>query len=425
MQIETGLTPPKRRFGLPTGLAAAILALHAIFAAAANTGYPTAGDCAGLPKLHLATPAGWCVGLVAQALNFPRGIAVLPNGDLVVAETGAWTPNRGRLSILRKAKRYARETLFDGLDRPHGVALGPDQQVYVGVAGGLFRFDAANPKRVDVIGGTSGIPALPATGRHPLTAFVFDRNGDLFVNVGSHSDNCEGENLAPPDAAKPCPETVGKDARGVIRKYAMRWPQGTVTGMQIYAVGLRNSLALAVHRASNTLLQAENSRDAIHRRDPRLSDEALPHDELNVIERGKHYGWPYCYDHNRASPENKNANCSSRTPPHLLLPPHASPLGMAIDNDARLPAPFTGNLLLAYHGYRKHGHRVVAFNMDARGRPAGTPVELISGWNATPPPNAQPMGAPVDVRIAGDGSIFITEDRNGTVLRLVQSAKPR
>jgi glucose/arabinose dehydrogenase len=387
---------------------------------AADARYPTAGDCAGLPKIRLTTPAGWCVGLLAQGLRFPRGIEVLPNGDLVVAEIGAWTPNRGRLSILRKAKQYAHETLFDELDRPHGLAIGPDKQVYVGVAGGIFRFDAANPKRVDVIGGTSGIPALPATGRHPLTAFVFDRNGDLLVNVGSHSDNCESEKNALPNPAKPCPETEGKDARGVIRKYSMRWPQGTVTGMEIFASGLRNSMALAVLRASNTLLQAENARDAIHLRDPRLSDEALPHDELNVIERGKHYGWPYCYDNNRASPEYNTANCSVRTAPHLLLPPHASPLGMAIDNDARLPAPFTGSLILPYHGYRKHGHRVVTYKLDARGRPTGAPVELIGGWNAAPPPHAQPMGTPVDVRIAGDGSIFITEDRNGTVLRLAK-----
>jgi glucose/arabinose dehydrogenase len=66
---------------------------------------------------------------------------------------------------------------------------------------------------------------------------------------------------------------------------------------------------------------------------------------------------------------------------------------------------------------------VVAFKLDARGRPVGNPVELIGGWDATAPPNAQPMGTPVDVRIAAGGSVFITEDRNGTVLRLAPTAK--
>jgi glucose/arabinose dehydrogenase len=404
------------------GVAALCVALQAPAAMAATARYATHGDCAGFPKISLSTPAGWCVGLVAQSLLFPRGLAVLPNGDVLVAEMGSWTPKRGRLSLLRKVKHYARETVFDGLDRPHGVVLGPDGRVYVGVVGGLFRYDPANPlaTRADVIGGASGVPALPVTGQHILTAFVFDRRGDLFVNVGSHSNNCEGEKDTLPDTAKPCAEAEGANARGVIRRYAMRWPAGTVAGVEVYASGLRNSMALAVHRGSNTLLQAENARDAIHKRDPRLADVTLPHDELNVIQRGKQYGWPYCYDNNRASPEYRTADCRSKTAPHLLLPPHAAPLGMAIDNEAKLPAPFTGTLLMAYHGYRQFGHRVLAFKLDANGLPRGNPVELVSGWIAKPAPNAQPIGSPVDVRIAADGSVFISEDRNGTVLRLAR-----
>ena len=406
-------------------LVATLLAMAGACACAADPTYPVGGDCGGLPKIKLVTPAGWCVGLLAQGLRFPRGVAVLPKGDLVLAEMGGWAPQRGRVSILRKATGYVPEPLFEGLNLPHGVALGPDGKVYIGVVGGVFRFDPANPAatRTDVIGGASNVPPLPQSGRHPLAALVFDARFDLFVNVGAPSDHCEGEDGKPPDANAPCAEAEGAQARGVIRKYAMSWPAGRVAGIKVYAEGLRNSTAMAVHRATNSLLQGENSRDAIHLADPKLLDAELPHDEINLIRQGRHYGWPYCYDRNRPSPEYKGANCKARTPPLVLLPAHAAPLGMAIDNDAQLPPPFTGHLLLTYHGYRPGGHRVVAFRLDARGLPVGKPVDLISGWGAvraTATTPAQPQGAPVDVRIAGDGSVFVTEDRNGTLLRLVR-----
>ena len=402
-----------------------LLALSSAAVAAADRSYPTSGECGGLPRIKVATPPGWCVGLVAQELRFPRGLALLPDGDLVVAEMGGWVAGRGSVSLLRKAVGYAREPLFDKLDLPHAVVPGPDGRIYVGVVGGVFRFDPARPaaSRSDVIGGGSPVPPLPHSGRHPLAALVFDARHDLFVNVGAASDHCEGVDGKPPDAGSPCAEGQGDDARAVIRKYTMSWPAGRVAAVAVYAAGLRNSTAMAVHRATNTLLQGENSRDGIHLADPSLADAKLPHDEINLVRQGRHYGWPYCYDNNRPSPEYRGGNCKTRVAPLLLLPPHAAPLGMAIDNDARLPAPFTGHLLLTYHGFRPGGHRLVAFKLDARGLPGGKPVDLIAGWSAVaagPAQRAQPMGAPVDVRIAPDGAIFVSEDRNGTVLRLVR-----
>ncbi|MGE0387305.1 MAG: sorbosone dehydrogenase family protein [Gammaproteobacteria bacterium] len=402
----------------------AALAIAAAFAAgacAAGSAYVPRGDCAGFPRIDVATPAGWCVGLVARGLRFPRGLEVLAGGDILVAEMGSWDPGRGRLSVLRKANRYARETLFARLDRPHGVAAAPDGWIYVGVAGGVFRFDPRAPAstREDVIGGGSGIPALPTNGRHPLVAFVFDSADGLYVSVGSQSDHCEDPQGNPPDPATPCPESEGADARGVIRRYTLR-PAAGAAGA-IYASGLRNGLALALHRATGTLLQGENARDGIDRSDASLSDEALPHDEINAIERVRHYGWPYCYDDNRPSPEFPGTDCRSRKAPALLLPPHAAPLGMTIDDDARLPAPFTGRLLVALHGYRANGHRILAYALDAAGMPRAEPLALVSGWEARRAPDARPRGTPVGVRIAPDGAVYVTEDINGTVLRV---AKP-
>jgi len=411
-----------KQFLLPAVLAAGVFSSLAVSPAAqAAAPYATSGDCGGLPKLaKLKTPAGWCVGLVAQGLRFPRGLGLLPSGDIVVAELGGWMENRGSVVILRKAKGYAREVLFDKLSEPHGVAIGPDRKVYIGVVGGVFRFDPANPQgtREDVIGGKSGVAAIPAMGLHPLPALLFDAKGDLLVNFGSVTDNCVVSGEEPVPGAKTCKEASGPDAHGVIRRYAMRWPEGKASGFTIEAEGLRNSLGLAQHRASGTIWQAENSRDAISKRDPKLKDELVPHDELNRIVAGKHYGWPFCYDNNVAAPEFSSYDCKGKTAPVLLLPPHAAPLGLAIDNDAKLPAPFTGQMLITFHGYRKTGHRVVAYKLDAQGTPSGNPVDLIAGWEGIS--GVQPLGAPVDVRIADDGSVFVSEDRNGTVLRLLK-----
>jgi glucose/arabinose dehydrogenase len=76
------------------------------------------------------------------------------------------------------------------------------------------------------------------------------------------------------------------------------------------------------------------------------------------------------------------------------------------------PKTLSGALLVGYHGYRKHGHRLVAFPTDASGMPTGqASVELIGNWR-------QPLGAPVDVKVAPDGAVVLTEDRNKTVLRV-------
>jgi glucose/arabinose dehydrogenase len=249
-----------------------------------------------------------------------------------------------------------------------------------------------------------------------LPQIVFDHQRQLFVNIGSASDNCEGPAGNVPDGKAPCPETEGSEARGLIRKYSMQWPQGRATGWTVYAKGLRNSMALAVHPLSGELRQAENSRDAITARDATLDDETLPHDEINLIHAHGHYGWPYCYDNNSASPEYANWNCASYTAPVKLLPSHAAPLGMAFLSGHTWPLALQGALLIGFHGYRTNGHRLMAYPFDADGHPHGAPVELIGGWEAS---DTTPMGAPVDIKVGADGSAFLIEDRNGTVLRLV------
>jgi glucose/arabinose dehydrogenase len=116
-----------------------------------------------------------------------------------------------------------------------------------------------------------------------------------------------------------------------------------------------------------------------------------------------------------SSPEFKSADCTKYTKPVVLLPPHAAPLGMTYYFGRGFPPEYAGSLLIAYHGYRKYGHRIVAISADQDGMPRAAPRDLVSDWGAR---SGQRMGAPVDIKVGADGAAYISEDRNGTVLRL-------
>ncbi len=373
--------------------------------------YGTRGDCDGFPGVDLKGAPGLCVGLVAAHLGFVRGVAAI-GADVYVVDMGGWHRNRGRILRLGAHGHAKPQVLIAGLDQPNGLVSGPDDTLYVGVLGKIVRFDprAADPSATvkDVVVG------LPGTGRHPLTAMATASDGSLFVNLGSATDHCEGAAGAAPDPAQPCPETVAAPPRGSILHLTPGAAPVDARNLKPYAVGLRNSMALLV-LPSGQLVVANNARDYINRADPALSDEELPHEPLDWVEAGADYGWPYCYDNKLSSPEYPKFDCSSRRAPTLLLPAHAAPLGMLLYHGAAL-AGLDRHLLIAYHGYRAKGHRIVGLALDGQGRPLGQPEDVVSGWDYAE--GQHPQGAPVSLWQQDDGSVLISEDHNGTLLRL-------
>ena len=379
--------------------------------AAARSPYQVSGKCGGLPQIPVMTADGYCLALIADGLKFPRGILALGNDRFLVADMEGYDPGHGRIwQFDRDGAGFKGAVVLRRLDSPHGIALGPDGKIYIGVLGAVKRFDASDPVATveDVIGGDAGIAGPPSDGRHPLTSLLFTSRKTLLVNGGSYSNNCEGPNGEPPSQLAQCPETRGPNARGVVREYTFDWNTGKVTGVAIFAAGLRNSVGL-LQTKEGVVLQAENSRDAINDLMPELpDDEDLPPDEINILEAGAQYGWPYCYGANIASPEYPSFDCSGMRKPLIELPAHAAPLGMAY---------FDGGLIVAYHGFRAHGHRIVRFDIDANGLPVGKSRDLVAGWDGG---DNSPQGAPVDLEPLPNGDLLISEDRNGTILLLTR-----
>ena len=436
---------------------------------------PDDKSCDGFPRLRVTTAPGTCLGMVLPKSNLvmPRTLVQIKGSeDFLLVDMGGWRPNNGALYLMHKsAGRYALAPLKQKLNMPHGLAYSPDGWIYIGETDKISRFHMSGGAVVDWQIAIDKMPR-PKDDMHPLTQFTFDQNsGDLFVNVGAPSDHCFAKESADGRYVD-CPEGenlgMGKIFRykaEALKKLPIDRPQFAVT----FAQGLRNSMAMAVSNAGY-LVQGENGRDF-----PELEE---PYEEINVIslnDDGGHYGWPYCYNMNMTSPEwlySENSkvglkkkypvamDCSLKAPknkfeyqrPHALIPPHASPLFAQHYSGAMFPE-WNGKLLMSWHGYQPTGHRLVAYDVDARGLPVLKPVdqnatfmldqkgkcpvtkkfeprggmqdyapysELISGWDEVP--GVRPKGAPVGFNIAHDGSIYIVEDReNRNVVRLART----
>ena len=371
-------------------------------------------SCDGFQKIAVETPDGFCLAAIADGFKFPRSVLPMSDGTILVADMGGWVENRGSIwQLSPKGGTFTKKKILENLDRPAYVTIGPDGWIYSATPSTIFKLKIENPTKSRV----TVISDLPADGLHPLTVFTFDSVGNLFVNVGSASDSCRadaGKNICNEEAA----------GRGTIRKYQKN-ADGSYSAGTVFAKGLRNSMAMEF--VDKVFYVAENSRDSIQKADPRLSDADLPHDEINAVTEGGHFGWPYCYDLAVNSPEFPKYSCARTIKPVVLVPAHAAPLGMLhykgdtpIQNwgpiftkSSQFPEEYRNALIVAYHGYRANGHRIVVMPFsNSKLQPS---FDLVRRWTKS---EAVAQGAPVGLGYAPDGSILIADDKNKRILRL-------
>lgn len=322
----------------------------------------------------------------------PR-MMLLKDGVLFVT-----VPNMGRVFALpdRNNDKKADETIIfiENLNNPHGIDY-YEGWFYIAEENRVIRVKdndnnfIADPDTIEVL-----IDNLPTGGHSTRTLKI--HNNSLFVSIGSSCNVCLEEN----------------ERRAAILKCTLEGKD-----CKVFAKGLRNAVGMVVHPVTGQLYATENGRDY-------LGDD-LPPDEVNLIEEGKNYGWPICYGKNIHDTDfDKNVYIQNpcmepfETQSLIDLQAHSAPLGLAFYYGDSFPQEYRGNLFVAFHGSWNRrvptGYKIISIDMkDYSVR------DFATGWLSSNSSNV--LGRPVDIMVADDGSLLVSDDNAGKIYRISYS----
>jgi glucose/arabinose dehydrogenase len=393
-----------------------------------------------IPTVNIAPAIGWPEGkkpvaaagtqvaAFAEGLDHPRWLYVLPNGDVLVAETnappkpddgqgirgwvmgkvmgraGAGVPSPNRITLLRDKDHdgvaETRTVFLENLNSPFGMTL-VGNDLYVADTDRLLRFHYENGetaiksqpiKVVDLPGGTLN--------HHWTKNVVASKDGSkLYVTVGSNSN-------------------VGENGMDQEEGRAAIWEVDRATGNhRIFASGIRNPNGLAWEPQSGALWTAVNERDEI-------GSDLVP-DYITSVKDGGFYGWPYSYYGQhldiRVEPQKPDLVAKAIAPDYAVGP-HTASLGLTFAEGSKLPAPFTQGAFIGQHGSwnrKPHSGYKVIFVPFSAGKPTGLPVDVLTGFLND---EEKAMGRPVGVVIDQQGGLLVADDVGNKVWR-VSAAK--
>jgi glucose/arabinose dehydrogenase len=387
-----------------------------------------------IPTVNIAPAVGWPEGKAPQAtpgtrvaafasgLDHPRWVYVLPNGDVLVAESNApakpssWNPkdwiagkvmkkagagveSANRITLLRDTHgdgvADVRTVLLENLNSPFGMALvGSD--LYVANADAVVRFPyTPGATRITALG--VQVSTLPSGINHHWTKnIIASPDGKhLYASVGSNSN-------------------VAEKGMEVEAERAAVWEIDLATGAhRIFASGLRNPVGMAWEPQSGKLWTSVNERDE-------LGSDLVP-DYMTSLQDGGFYGWPYSYYganvDARVQPPRPDLVAKALVPDYALGP-HTASLGLASSKGTSLPATFANGMFVGQHGSwnrKPHSGYKVIFVPFEGGKPAGAPVDVLTGFLSA---EGTAYGRPVGVALDKQGALLVADDVGNIIWRV-------
>ncbi|MGK5072750.1 PQQ-dependent sugar dehydrogenase [Janthinobacterium sp. ZB1P44] len=373
---------------------------------------------------HPAVAAGLAIHAYARDLDHPRWLYVLPNGDVLVAETnappkpddskgikgaimqmqmkkaGAATPSANRITLLRgvdaNGVAQTRSIFLQGLNSPFGMAL-VGNELYIANADALMRFPYKEGQTAITAPGVKvmDLPGGPINHHWTKNVIASPDGKFLYVSVGSNSN--VGEN-----------GMAAEDGRAAI------WQFTRATGKaRVYATGLRNPVGLAWQPRTGALWTAVNERDE-------LGNDLVP-DYMTSVKDGAFYGWPYSYFGQhvdaRVTPPRPEL-VATAVAPDYALGAHTASLGLAFYDATLLPERYRGGAFIGQHGSwnRKpfSGYKVI-FVPFADGVPSGPPQDVVAGFLDS---NGKAQGRPVGVAVDKAGALLVADDVGNVIWRV-------
>lgn len=341
--------------------------------------------------LYLQTIPGYEITYFARNIPGVRMLRFTPSGSLIVT-----VPYRGQVLLLKPDAQGAAArpfVLLEGLNNPHGVDL-RDGALYVAEEDAVGRIAYNDQKGAPEGDYTRIITGLPQDGGHSTRTVRAGPDGKLYVTAGSSCNICEEEN----------------PQRAAMLRYDLDGANG-----EIYARGLRNSVGFDWRPEDGALYATDNGRDW-------LGDD-LPPCELNRIEQGKHYGWPYAYGRNIPDPQygpGAEEKIAAAVAPVFEFRAHNAPLGITFIRNLDAPAPLRGGALVALHGSWnrsvKDGYKIVLLNWRTGGKIEAS--DFVWGFLE----NGKVHGRPVDIAEGPDGAYYISDDAAGNIYRAARKA---